>query len=56
MKKLVLYEFIVIYKPGKDNHLADFLSPLNEEDPDKESFEEDDYHDQLVASLDFRTK
>jgi hypothetical protein len=26
MMRMALYEFTVVYKPGKDNHLADFLS------------------------------
>ena len=56
MMRMALYEFIVIYKPGRDNHLADFLSRLNEEDPCIESNEEDDYHDQLVASIEFGNK
>ena len=56
MMRTAFYEYMVIYKPGKDNHLADFLSRLNEEDPGIESNEEDDYHDQLVASIEFGNK
>ena len=33
-----------------DNHLADFLLRPNEEDPGIESYQEDDYHVQLVTS------
>ena len=38
-------------KPGKENFLADILSRLNEETPAEDSDEENDYHDQLVASI-----
>ena len=55
MMRMALYEFTVIYKPGKDNHLADFLSRINEDNPGIESNEEDDYHDQLVAAIEFGT-
>ena len=40
-----------LFKPGKENHLADFLSRLNEDNPGIDSYEEDDYHDQLVAAI-----
>ena len=48
---MALYEFIILYKPGKENFLADFLSRLNEETSAEDSDEENDYHDQLVASI-----
>ena len=48
---MVLCEFVVLYKPGKENFLADFLSRLNEETPVEDADEKDDYHDQLVASI-----
>ena len=51
MMRMALYEFIVKYKPGKENLLADFLSRLNEETPEQDADEENDYHDQLVASI-----
>ena len=49
--RIALYEFIILYKPGKENFLADFLSRLNEETPAEDADEENDYHDQLVASI-----
>ena len=51
MMRMALYEFIILYKPGKENFLADFLSRLNEETPADDADEENDYHDQLVASI-----
>ena len=51
MMRMALYEFIILYKPGKENFLADFLSRLNEETPAEDADEENDYHDQLVASI-----
>ena len=51
MMRMTLYEFKVIYKPGKDNYLADFLSRLNEDEAEIEENEGEDYHDQLVASV-----
>ena len=56
MISMALYEFTVIYKPGKDYHLADFLARLNEDNLGKESNEEDDYHDQLFAAIEFGTE
>ena len=50
---MALYEFIVKYKSGKENLLADFLSRLNEETPEQDADEENDYHDQLGASIKF---
>ena len=52
--RMALYEFIVKYKPGKENLLADFLSRLNEETPEQDADEENDYHDQLVASIEVK--
>ena len=51
--RMALYEFIVKYKPCKENLLADFLSRLNEETPEQDADEENYYHDQLVASIEF---
>ena len=47
----MLDEFIILYKSGKENFLADFLSRLNEETPAEDEDLENDYHDQLVASI-----
>ena len=41
----------MINKPGKDNHLTDFLSRLNEDEAEIEEDEGKDYLDQLVASV-----
>ena len=46
-----LYEFIILYQPGKENFLADFLLRLKEETPAEDTDKENDYHDQLVASI-----
>ena len=47
----MLDEFIILYKSGKENFLADFLSRLNEETPAEDADEENDYHDKHVASI-----
>ncbi len=49
MMRLQLYEFEMIYKPGIQNILADFLSRPQENENQLES--ESDYLDQLVAQI-----
>ena len=52
--RMALNEIIVKYKPGKENLLADFLLRLNEETPEQDADEENDYHDQLLVSIEYR--
>jgi hypothetical protein len=56
MMRMALYEFIVIYKPGKENLLADFLSRINEDNLELDPDEQNDYHDQLVALTEVSTE
>ena len=49
MMRLQLYEFDMKYKPGSQNILADFLSRLQEIEPEMEA--EEDYFYQLVANI-----
>ena len=51
MMRMTLCEFLILYKPGKENFLADILSKLNKEKPAKDADKENDYQDQLVASI-----
>jgi hypothetical protein len=53
--RLSLYDFIIKFRPGKKNIVADFLSRLNDED-DTNPNQDDDYHDQLVASVEIQNK
>ena len=45
--------FIVNNKLGRENLLAYFLSRLNEETTELYKEEENDFHDQLVASIEY---
>jgi hypothetical protein len=54
MMRLQLYEFEMIYKPGIQNILADFLSRPQENENQLES--ESDYLDQLVAQIETMDK
>ena len=48
--RLANYEFEIIYKPGKENTLADMLSRLPEED-DQTPIEKD-FQDMIIACID----
>ena len=43
--------FKIPYQHRKENFLVEFLSRLNEETSAEEADEENDYHDELVASI-----
>ena len=47
---------MVIYKPGKENILAEFLSRFNEDNNELDPDEQNDYHDQLVALTEVSTE
>ena len=50
MLRLAIYDFEIVYKPGKDNIMADMLSRLPSE-CEVNTNPEDEYLDVLIASI-----